>query len=413
MKLELDRRHRELVQAAEGLARAKFAARADEFDRTAAFPAEDFDDLFHAGLHAPAVPRSHGGLGLGLEGGLFALWMMTKGLANADMSLGRCWEGHVNCQMLLAGLADENQQARWFEGIVQRGETWAAWSGEPQSRIPGQAARFGTTVRKVVGGYQVEGTKVFATSATGARWAILLVNTHGPGGARHAAPSAAEGVLLLACDLRDPTVSFDATWWDPIGMRGTVSYLARFDGTFLPAENLLGRPGQYLSEGWQACFSPHYGATFIGGAEAAYEYALNYVRVQNKMQDPYVQHRIASMALDLESAHLWLHNVANLWESGQRENAKSAGNRARFLLERWATDIVDHAVRACGARSLIRPSPLERIYRDLSFYVRHDNADHILATIGRELLGQPHDGSFFSAEATPVRPRVADTQSAD
>jgi hypothetical protein len=44
---------------------------------------------------------------------------------------------------------------------------------------------------------------------------------------------------------------------------------------------------------------------------------------------------------------------------------------------------------------LLRPSPLERIYRDLSFYVRHDNADHILATIGRGLLGEPHDRSFF------------------
>ena len=42
-----------------------------------------------------------------------------------------------------------------------------------------------------------------------------------------------------------------------------------------------------------------------------------------------------------------------------------------------------------------RPGDLERIYRDLSFYVRHDNDDHILATIGRALLGQDHDRSFY------------------
>ena len=132
---------------------------------------------------------------------------------------------------------------------------------------------------------------------------------------RRAARSAdaADGLLLLACDLRDPSVSVDASWWDPIGMRGTVSYLARFDRTFLPAENAIGRPGQYLRERWQACFSPHYGATFLGGAEAAYDYTRDYVRVQGKAHDPYVQHRVASMALDIESSHLWLRHVAELW----------------------------------------------------------------------------------------------------
>ena len=57
---------------------------------------------------------------------------------------------------------------------------------------------------------------------------------------------------------------------------------------------------------------------------------------------------------------------------------------------------VKHCIRACGARSLNRPGSLERIYRDLSFYVRHDNDDHILATIGRSLLGQSYDQSFYA-----------------
>jgi hypothetical protein len=42
-------------------------------------------------------------------------------------------------------------------------------------------------------------------------------------------------------------------------------------------------------------------------------------------------------------------------------------------------------------RALSEPSePIERIYRDLSFYVRHDNDDHILANIGESVLGLPH-----------------------
>jgi alkylation response protein AidB-like acyl-CoA dehydrogenase len=398
MILNLTPAQREIVGRVEVLARDVFAARAEGYDRTASFPAEDFADLFAAGLHAPAVPREYGGLGFGPAGAMLPLWWMTVELARADMSLARCWEGHVNAQVLLAALGDERQRARWFEGIVKRGEKWVAWSGEPRSRLPNQDTRFGTRVREVDGGYVVDGCKAFATGAVGAQWAILLVNLHGPGGARHASPSAVDGLLLLACDLSDPSIHFDKDWWDPIGMRGTVSYAARFEGTFLPAENLLGRPGQYLRDRWQSCFSPHYGATFLGGALAAFDYTLDCIGVQGRAQDPYVQHHVASMELDIESAGLWLAHVAGLWESGRTDEAKSAGNKARFLLERWATDAVDHAVRACGARSLIRPSPLERYYRDLSFYVRHDNADHVLATIGRERLGLPHDGSFFAPE---------------
>jgi alkylation response protein AidB-like acyl-CoA dehydrogenase len=395
INISLSLEQRELVEQVAHLAGSRFASRAAEYDRMATFPVEDFDDLFRAGLQAPFVPRSCGGLGLDVHNDLLALWMMTKELAKADLSLARCWEGHVNSQMLLAALGTDRQRARWFEGIISRGEKWAAWSGEPQARIPGQEPPVGTTVRAVRGGYIVQGTKMFATSAVGARWAILLVNLLGPGGARHAT-AAAQGLLLLVCDLLDPSVTSDEGSWDPIGMRGTVSRLVRFEQTFIPEDHLLGKPGQYLHDHWQTRFSPQYGASFLGGAEAAYDYACQYLRAQGKGHDPYVQHRVAAMALNVETGHLWLRHVADLWRARRQSEAQSAGIWARYLLERWATDTVEQAIRACGARSLLRPSSLERIYRDLSFYVRHDNADHILATIGRELLGEPHDGSFFA-----------------
>ena len=142
-------------------------------------------------------------------------------------------------------LGDDRQKNRWFEGIVERADIWAAWSGEPQARIPGQKARFGTTVQPVKGGYLVNGTKVFATSATSARWAILLVNTHGPGGARHS--TAVDGLLLLACDLTDQSVRFDESWWDPIGMRATVSYLVCFDRDVHPRRK-PDRPARSIPE---------------------------------------------------------------------------------------------------------------------------------------------------------------------
>jgi len=384
-----------LVEKFSTLASEKFAPRAAYYDQTATFPSEDFQDLFNAGLNAPTIPKKYGGLGLGpQQGDVFTLWMITKHIASADLSLARCWEGHANSLVLLDGIASESQKAEWFEGVVERGDKWVAWSGEPQARAPGEVLRFGTNVRKVDDGFLVDGTKVFSTSSTGAQWAILLVSLDGPGGIRHATGSL-DSQLMLACNLSDPTVTIDDGWWDPIGMRATVSHMVRFNHTFIPHKHLIGCPGQYIKEGWQTCFIPHYAATFLGAAQAAYEFAIEYITSQKKGGDPYVQHHIAAMSINVETAHLWLRHVARLWETGRREEAQIAGSRARHVIEHLAEETVNRCIRACGARCLNRPSSLERIYRDLSFYVRHDNDDHILAMIGKSLLGESYDPSFY------------------
>jgi alkylation response protein AidB-like acyl-CoA dehydrogenase len=383
------------VERIRELAAGLFAGRADAYDAAAEFPQHDFDDLYRASLHSPCVPKCHGGLGLGPGQDSHTLWLMTIELARANMSLARCWEGHANSQVLIAALGSDQQKERWFEGIVSRGEIWVAWSGEPQASVPGQKTAFGTSLERVPGGFILRGTKAYATSAGHARWAILLVNAAGPGGARHATASA-DDLFLLGCDLSQPGVSYDSSWWDPIGMRATVSYMVRFDDVFIPDEDVIGRPGQYLQEGWQTRFSPHYAATFLGGAEAAYEYALASIHKQKRQEDPYVAHRLAAMSLNLETAHLWLKQVANLWDNQRIDEAKTAAPRVRYVVEKLATETLDHCIRACGARALVKPSPVERIYRDLSLYVRHDNADHVLATVGRQVLGNAHDQSFFN-----------------
>ena len=394
--LELTDKQRELINRMSVLARENFAPRAAEYDRTATFPFEDFDDLFRAGLHAPVIPAEFGGFELGpYQGDVFTLWMMTKEIARVDMSLARCWEGHVNSLVLLEGMCTDEQKSRWFKGVGERGEKWVAWSGEPQAPKPGEPVRFGTRVEKVDGGYFIEGNKAFATSAGGAQWAILLVNTAGPGGVRHAEAGSLDTQLMMACNLSDPSVEIDTSWWDPIGMRATVSHLVHFRRTFISDADVIGYPGQYLKEGWQTCFIPHYAATFLGAAEAAYDYALEYVTSQDKVDDPYIQHHIGQMSVNVETGHLWLRHVARLWETGRYLEAQLAGSRARHVMEHLAEATVKDCIRACGARCLIRPSALERIYRDLSFYVRHDNDDHILATIGKSILGLTHDPSFY------------------
>lgn len=364
------------------------ANRADLYDHSAKFPVEDFEELYSAGLNAPTVPVEYGGLGVGpVHRDALTLWLMTKEFAKADLSLGRCWESHVNSLLLIDAMGTPEQKARWFAGVVNDGDIWSVWSSEPQKAKPGEQQRFGTTLTRADGGWEVTGSKAFATNAGGAHWAILLCNPTGPGGARESA-GAADSLLMLACPLSSPKVTVDDSWWDPVGMRATASHLVRFDHAFVPDENVIGPPGGYFGQVWHTGFAAQYAASFLGAAEAAYDYAVGYVTKQGKDGDPYVQQRVGAMTVDVGSGQLWLRHVARLWDTSEYELARLAGRRARHVAEHLALRTVDNCIRACGARSLVRPSPVERILRDLTFYVRHDNDDHVLAEIGRALIGQ-------------------------
>ena len=197
---------------------------------------------------------------------------------------------------------------------MHRGEKWVAWSGEPQARAPGERARFGTTVEKVAGGYVVNGTKVFSTSAGGVEWAILLVNTAGPGGARHATASPEGPCWPVTC----PTPASPV-----MAPGGTPSACGRPSATWCALStrssprHLIGPPGEYLKGGWQTCFTPHYAASFLGAAEAAYTFALEYLASQHKGAIRMCSSTSAHMAINVETGHLWLRHVANLWETGR------------------------------------------------------------------------------------------------
>ncbi len=142
--LELSSEARAAVDAVADLARGGFAERADEYDRSATFPAANFDDLGRGGLLAPTVPRESGGLGLGpLCGDAFGLWMMTKEIAKADLSTARCWEGHANSLVLIDALGSPEQRERWFSGVVERGRSGSPGAASLRPESPARRASSG------------------------------------------------------------------------------------------------------------------------------------------------------------------------------------------------------------------------------------------------------------------------------
>jgi len=73
--------------------------------------------------------------------------MMTKEIAKADLSLARCWRASHSL-VLLDGMADENQQALWFNGVVERGDKWVPGRRAASAQAGRRQFGFGTTVDK-------------------------------------------------------------------------------------------------------------------------------------------------------------------------------------------------------------------------------------------------------------------------
>src|SRR5215470_9251082 len=169
-----------------------------------------------------------------------------------------------------------NLRASKFHEVVTAGVFYGQPHSEPvelgqtDTALTVGGRRFGTTARKVDGGYVLNGYKFFVSLAGAAHYystPALLVG-EGPW---------LDRTLYLQVPRDAPGVTFQGEW-DPLGMRGTVSRDMLLHDVFVPDEAEILPPGLF-----GALFNayPHlplsFSATFLGLMQAAYDYAIAYL----------------------------------------------------------------------------------------------------------------------------------------
>ena len=90
----------ELRDRAYELAAKRFAPRAAEYDREAAFPIEDYADLRTSGLLALGVPEQYGGLGADFE----TYCLVAEQLARGNASTALTYNMHANTMLMMGPL---------------------------------------------------------------------------------------------------------------------------------------------------------------------------------------------------------------------------------------------------------------------------------------------------------------------
>ncbi len=340
-----------------------FAERAERYDREASFPYENFDDLREAGFLGLCIPAAFGGMGAD-----FATYaLVAEELGRHCGSTALTFNMHTATCMLAGPIADmldledadqvalEKRRGAMFADVLQNGTIHAQPFSEGLSA--GATTGIATMATPVEGGYRVTGRKIFASLSESASVHNIICLVPGDDRVRLlGVPAEAEGV----------TVTGD---WDPLGMRGTISKNLVFEDVFVPEENEWLPPGVFdqMASGF-----PYFYMTlsfaYLGLMRAIVDFTGAYLRGDvngnSRASHPQKQALWASMNVQYEQAQALTYRVLESAEANPDPDDVRRAWAAMVTTMDGAPELASMAIKACGGRSLLRPLPLERLYRD-------------------------------------------------
>jgi alkylation response protein AidB-like acyl-CoA dehydrogenase len=344
-------------------------ARAPDNDHDAADPVALCAPLVTGGLFVAALPVAHGGAGLATDSGVLALLVEAlQGIGGADLSAGRIFEGHVNAIKLVFLYGTPSQQAV-LAADVRAGAVCGVWNAEapPGLRLESAPTAGGPGV--LVGG------KIFASGLGLVDRPLFTARTP-------------EGEMLMLAPRLRPEQGYDLSAWRVRGMRATATGTIDFTGMRVDEADVIGAPDDYYRSPTFKGGAWRFAAVQAGAASRLAALMREELRARRRTDDPHQKARVGTAALAAETARLWVARASLLAESADSDPAATDAyvNLARLAVERSALEVIALAERALGLSAFTRPSPVERVVRDLSTYLRQPFPDGALEGAAAYLL---------------------------
>jgi len=372
-----------VVERVARLTRERIAPRAADYDLAAQNPVESWRDLWREGYLAAVIPRAYGGLGLDMPTYAAVIRTLAQGCANTAMTLHM----HSTVMRFVDALGTDAQKRRYFDDVVRFGKLFGSWGSEPAVSLS-RTFLMETAIRRVDGGgFQVDGVKHFCTMALGAAYYMVWCALDGEA-------DMGKAVLQALVPADTPGLVSDGRW-DTLGMRATFSPSVTFTKVRIPEDATLGRPGAAIQVGVVESFGLGYAAIYIGVAEAALAFAVDYakkriVRPDNAAvaQDPTVQRHVGELDARLHAARLVLEDSAQRWGAADMVERGLLGNRAKFVATEAALEVTSRVVQVVGGRGAYKEFPAERAFRDVrTATLMPPTVDRMLEAIGKSALG--------------------------
>jgi alkylation response protein AidB-like acyl-CoA dehydrogenase len=356
----------------------RIAGVASETDNDGTFPEEVFSWLAEAGLLAVTL------LGGDLDDQLpntAGLLQLLKRIGTGNLAVGRVYEGHINALNLISLYATPDQKRAWYDDAAQQHRLFSVWNTQANNGVHIHAVGSGR--------YVLEGSKTFCS---GSGWISRPLVT----GELIGAEQTGWQMCIIPTE-RVKAIPQDTRFWQPLGMRASVSYKLDFTGVELSDDDLLGQPGDYFRQPHFSGGGIRFAAVQLGGAEALFDATRALLVSMNRTDDSFQKTRLAEMAYLIESGNQWIDAAgrkADEWRErgAEADRIVAYANMTRTAIEEICLRVMQLAERSVGARGLMRPLPFERIHRDLTFYLRQPAPDVTLADIGQYVLKNETDG---------------------
>jgi alkylation response protein AidB-like acyl-CoA dehydrogenase len=350
------------------LAREEFAPRAMEIDATKTFPRENLQKLAELGLMGMMVPPEYDGSGADTVS--YVLALSEVAYACAATAVVMSVHNSIVCESILK-FGTGAQKEKYLKPLA-RGEMIGAFAlTEPNAGS--DPAR--QSMRAEIDGksYILNGTKRFTT--TGKNDGLVIVT------AKTDPEKAHRGISAFLVEPDSPGFSVGRLE-DKMGLRASDTADLIFEDCRIPAENILGNPGDGFMIAMTGLDGGRIGiaAQSLGVARAAFDAAVGYAQEREQFGQKISKFQglrwmLADMATEIEAAKLMALSAAQMKDEGQ--NYTLNASMAKLFASEMVNRITAKALQIHGGYGFTKEYPVERYFRDARVFTIYEGTSEI------------------------------------
>jgi alkylation response protein AidB-like acyl-CoA dehydrogenase len=364
------------------LAEDKIAPNAVAADENEEYPWASWEAWRAAGFAGLAFPEEYGGQG----GGFLAHALCVEEVARVCASSSLFT---FISKLGMTPVIDHGSEAlkQKYVTKVAAGEAQASYCLS-EADAGSDVAGLRTTALLDGDHYILNGRKMWVTNAGVSDFYTVFCKTDPDAGHR--------GVSCIVVEKDTPGFSVSKLE-KKMGVRGSPTGELVLDNCAVPAENLIGEPGQGFVYAMGALdrSRPLVGAQALGIAQAALDLATSYIQERQQFGKRIadfqgVQFMLADMAVAVEGARLLVYRACSLLDQGldgTPETAK-ASSMAKLNASDTAMKVTTDCVQMLGGIGFTKDMPAERYMRDAKITQIYEGTNQIQrVVIAKRLLG--------------------------